>query len=392
MRLSGVIAEYNPFHNGHAYQLSEARQRTGCDYLIICMDGGLTQRGDVALIDKWTRARMALAHGADLVVELPSLFAVRSADWFARGGVLTLGALGIDALSFGCETDDLPLLTNLEAAFHGGNPDIEQAVRDRLKSGQSHARARGEAVAEALGVSTALLSLPNVTLALEYMHAAKSLDKMPEFYPIARRGDYHDLQLGEFASASAIRAAILGKQNGWQYALPTDCADVLYNCLVQGRYARPDALDTTLIYLLRRAGSLNELCDVTEGFDNLFLNNAQNCTTREELLNKVKCKRYTYARLNRFCAHVLMNLTKADTEAHPAPEYVRVLGFRRDAQPLMKYLKKNASLPLVTDASRLKDNALFRFERIATDLQSLSMASPNARAAGRDMTEPIVIV
>ena len=144
MRLCGVIAEYNPFHNGHAYQLAEARRCSGCDYLIVCMDGGMTQRGDVALLDKGVRAHMALTHGADLVVELPALFAVRSADWFARGGVFTLGALGIDALSFGCETDDIALLLRLKNAFHGNDPQIEQAVRDRLKKGQSHARARGE--------------------------------------------------------------------------------------------------------------------------------------------------------------------------------------------------------------------------------------------------------
>ena len=377
MRLCGVIAEYNPFHNGHAHQLSEACKRSRCDYLIACMDGGLTQRGDAALLDKGTRARMALMHGADLVVELPALFAVRPADQFARGGVLTLGALGIDALSFGCETDDLALLTRLKTAFHGNDPQIEQAVRDRLREGKSHARARGEAVAEALNVPASLLASPNVTLALEYMRAADALERPIDFYPIARRGDYHDLSLGEFSSASAIRAAVLSGQGGWQSTMPDDCAD---------------ALDTTLIYLLRRAESLNGLCDVTEGFDNLFLRHAQTCAAREELLEKVKCKRYTYARLNRFCAHVLMNLTQADVLAHPAPEYIRVLGFRRDAQPLMKYLKKNAALPLITDAARLKDNALFRFERIATDLQSLSMAAPDARAAGRDMTEPIVIV
>ena len=392
MRLCGVIAEYNPFHNGHAYQLAEARRRSGCDYLIVCMDGGMTQRGDVALLDKGVRTRMALTHGADLVVELPALFAVRSADWFARGGVFTLGALGIDALSFGCETDDIALLLRLKNAFHGNDPQIEQAVRDRLKKGQSHARARGDAVAETLNVPPALPARPNITLALEYMRAADAFNRPLEFYPIARRGDYHDLSLGEFSSASAIRAAVLAGRDGWQSAMPDDCAELLERCLSSGRYARPDALDTALIYLLRRGEPLSGLCDVAEGFDNLFLRHAQTCATRIELLENVKCKRYTYARLNRFCAHALLNLTQADAQAHPAPEYIRALGFRRDAQPLMKHIKENASLPLITDAARLKDSALFRFERGATDLQALSMAAPDARAAGRDMTEPIVIV
>ena len=326
------------------------------------------------------------------MIELPALFAVRPADWFARGGVLTLGALGVDALSFGCETDDLELLTRLKTAFHGNDPQIEQAVRDRLSAGQSHARARGEAVSEALNVPSSLLASPNLTLALEYMRAADALERPVEFYPVARRGDYHDPGLGEFSSASAIRAAVLAGRDGWRSAMPDDCAETLRRCLDEGRYARPDALDTTLIYLLRREKSLNGLCDVTEGFDNLFLRHAQTCWSREDLLEKVKCKRYTYARLNRFCAHVLMNLTRADAQAHPAPEYIRVLGFRRDAQPLMKHLRKTAALPLITDAARLKNNAFFQFERTATDLQSLSMAAPEERVAGRDMTEPVVIV
>lgn len=392
MTICGVIAEYNPFHNGHAYQLARARALSGCDYLIVCMDGGLTQRGDVALLDKWTRARMALKHGADLVVELPALFAVRSADQFALGGVLTLGALGIDALSFGCETDDSALLTRLHAAFHGGDPALETDIRNRLQQGKSHARARGEAVATRFGIDAALLASPNLTLALEYLHAAEQLDKKPRFYPVARQSGYHDQALHSLASASAIRAAILSKRPGWESALPEDGARALDECLESGHYAEPTALDSTLLYLMRRASDLSGLCDVCEGFDNLFLRHARQATSREELLARVKSKRYTYARLNRFCAHVLLNLTREDAAAHPRPEYVRILGFREEARPLLRHLNAASTLPLIADAARLKSDLLFAFDRRATDLQALSMRASAWQAADQDLTTPPVIV
>lgn len=395
MTLCGVIAEYNPFHNGHAWQLEQARLLSGCDYLIVCMDGGMTQRGDVSLLDKWTRTRMALSHGADLVIELPALFAVRSADQFALGGVMTLGALGIDALCFGCETDDLSLLSRLHTAFHASNADIEEDVRRRLAEGKSHARARGEAVAAQLDVDRALIAAPNVTLALEYMRAAEQLQKEIAFYPVARRGSYHDPTLHAFSSAGAIRTAVLSGQTGWQDAMPTDCAGLLSDCLKTGRWADPYALDATLLYLLRRAEHgtpMDELCDVAEGFDNLFERHAQSCTSRAELIAAVKSKRYTYARLNRFCAHVLLNLTRAAAQSHPLPEYVRVLGFRDEARPLLRLLKKNASLPLITDAAQLKNHPLFAFDRAATDLQALSMHAPACRTAAGDLTTPPVIL
>lgn len=395
MRLCGVIAEYNPFHNGHAWQLEQAHRLSGCDYLIVCMDGGMTQRGDVALLDKWTRTRMALLHGADLVVELPALFAVRPADQFALGGVMTLGALGIDALCFGCETDDMALLQRLHKAFHASDSDLEEDVKRRLLEGKSHARSRGEAVAESLGVDRALIASPNVTLALEYMRAAEQagcLQKEIALYPVARRGSYHDQTLHAFASASAIRTAVLSGQNGWQDAMPSDCARLLGDCLQSGRWADPTALDTTLLYLLRQGAPLYELCDVAEGFENLFERRAQSCSSRAELIAAVKSKRYTYARLNRFCAHALLKLTRADAEAHPLPEYVRVLGFRENARPLLRHLKKSASLPLIADAARLKNHPLFAFDRAATDLQSLSMRAPAFRAAAQDLTAAPVIL
>ncbi|MBR1821287.1 MAG: nucleotidyltransferase family protein, partial [Clostridia bacterium] len=208
MTIAGIIAEYNPFHGGHAWHVAQTRRLTGCDYVIVCMGGHFTQRGEPALWSKWARARMALACGADAVFELPALFNLRTADAFARGGVDILGGLGCDALSFGSETEDLSLLRSLAALRADEPEEISDRVREKLNAGMAHARARGEAVAEALNVPAEALNRPNTILAAEYIRAIEGggYDMRPVAVP--RIGDYHDSALGDFASASAIRAAI----------------------------------------------------------------------------------------------------------------------------------------------------------------------------------------
>ena len=395
MRLCGVIAEYNPFHNGHAHQLERARALSGCDYVIACMAGGFVQRGEVALLDKWTRARMALNHGADLVVELPALFCVRPAQWFARGGVMILCGLGVDALSFGCETDDLDLLRRAARLLAAEDEALSAETRRGLEAGQSHARARGEAVERRLGLTAGYLNRPNIALALEYLKALEETGRQIDAVLVPREGDYHGETLGRFASASAIRAAVLrGDAAETVSAMPTDCFAVMRACLAEGRYARMEALDQALIWRLREAEpeSLAALCDAGEGMERLFIRRAMEVGTRAALLDQVKSKRYTHARLSRLCAQAMLGVTRAAAQAHPAPEYVRVLGFRRDAAPLLRHLKETGALPLVTDPTRLRENGLFRFDRAATDLQALAMAAPEARAAGQDYTHPIVIV
>ena len=395
MKVCGVVAEYNPFHGGHAHHLRETRAMTGCDWIVVCMAGGVTQRGEVALLDKWTRTRMALEQGADLVVELPALLAVRPADAFARGGALTLCGLGVDALSFGCETDDLALLRRVARALDHEDAALSEATRRGLAAGQSHARARGDALEGLLSLPAGFMNRPNTALALEYLRALDGAGRDVEVCVVPRVGDYHDESLGEFASASAIRKAVFsGRTEEAARAMPAGCFEALSACLEAGRFARPEALDRTLIYLLRAAPAeyLSSLCEAGEGLENLFVRHAMETGGREALLERVKSKRYTHARLSRFCAQALLGVTRAAAQAHPAPEYARALGFRREAAPLLRHLKETASLPLITDATRLKGNGLFRFDCAATDLQALAMADPGARQAGQDFTRPIVIV
>lgn len=392
MNICGVIAEYNPFHNGHRHQLREARRMSGCDYLIVCMGGAFSQRGETMLLDKWTRTRMALDHGADMVVELPALFAVRSADMFAAAGVQILAGLGANALSFGCETDDLPLLNRMLDALDTEDEALRAGIRARLDEGKSHVRARGEAVAEQLNLPTDALSQPNTALALEYLRANRKLRRPMEIHVVHRAQGYHDPSIHEFSSASAIRAAVY---EGQLSAVCESMPQTAYESLLTACPARVcdmSRLDALLIDRLRLLGpeGVAALPDVSEGLEMRVAKCAEETGSRAALLNALKCKRYTHARLSRLCAHALLGMTKQLTARRPAPEYARLLGFRQEAKALLTYVSRQ-SLPLITRPSLLKEDEIFSIERRATDLQALCFMDEAACCAGRDLTERMIV-
>ena len=392
MKICGVIAEYNPFHLGHAYHLARAREDSGCDYLIAAMSGSFTQRGEPALADKWSRAACALRNGADLVVELPARFAVRSADLFARGGVELLSGLGTDCLCFGAESS-LDELTWAADALEGESDALSQAIRAGLSRGETLARARGEALEDALGLPKEVLSAPNNALAMEYIRANSRLDAPMALRAVPRRGNYHGNDLpttGDvFASASAVRAALLtGRGERTVNHLPPDSAASLMD---GDALCRPERLDNLLLHLLRQADpdELSGLCDAGEGVERRLCRAARSAASRAELIEQAKCKRYTYARLSRLCAQAMLGMKRADDEH---PRYVRVLGFRRDAASLLRHLRDNAVLPLCADAASLKNDPDFRMDARATDLFGLGTAKADLRRADRDYSHPPIIV
>jgi len=394
VKITGVIAEYNPFHSGHKYHLDETRRLTGCDYLVVAMSGAFTQRGDPALVDKWTRARMALLGGADLVVELPALFAVRTADHFARGGVSLLSRLGAAVLSFGCEPESLGALDAMGRALAEEPPALRVAIRHGLSEGKSHARARGEALAEHLGIDPEAVNAPNAVLALEYLSAIRALDVKVEALAVPRTGSYHSKALGKIASATAIREAIRrGRAEEAFEAMPETSAALIR----EGggdRLSDPSALDNLLLYRLRAMSpdEIAALADMGEGLEMRFVKLLPDATSREALLQALKCKRYTLARLNRLCAYALLGVDRQLTERVTLPPYARVLGFRERARPLMRKIADAGRIPLVTRAPALADDPCFQLECRATDLWGLTTSDPAQRKSGRDYTERVVIL
>jgi predicted nucleotidyltransferase len=394
MRILGVVAEYNPFHSGHEYQLKRARALSGCDYAVAVMGGAFSQRGEPMLIDKWARARMALECGVDLVVELPALFAVRPAEIFASAGVAILGALGACSISFGCETDDIALLNALAALREREPPELAGAIVKNLSQGMSHPRSRHEALIAFIGPGAASAAGPNAALAVEYIRANNRLVEPMEVYPVLRTVGHHDQQLGTYAGAGAIRAALWqGDIAGALNAMPGSAAAALKECWPD-RAADPRALDNLLLYRLRGMSDdeLKALPDVSEGLERRVYDAARISYGREDLLARAKCKRYTRARLSRLCAHALLGMTDRLARDIPAPTYIRALGFRRSAEPLLKFIKSNAGLPFITDPTTLKGDQCFELENRATDLQGLCMRGANMRKSGRDYSEQIVII
>ena len=393
MRAVGIICEYNPFHKGHALHIARARALSGADFVVCAMSGSVTQRGAFARHDKWTRAKMALSCGADLVLELPARFAVSPAQEFAAGGVSLLAGTGVVThLSFGCEKDALPLLAAAASALREESPAFAAALREGLDQGLPYPRARALAAQAASGMDglAEAIAAPNAALALEYLAA------LPESIvpvPIAREGaGYHDAEIAELSSATAVRAALEGGRCEEAFAA-VPCPDLLRDAETRGDVHLPGALDTALLYRLRTmdAFELAAIAGMGEGLHHRFLDAARTASTRDELIHAIKSKRYTYARLSRICANILLGVTGEFAAQNAAPTYARVLGFKREAAPLLAQIKKSGTLPLVVKAADY-DDPLFALDLRAQDLWSLGCASPALRAAGRDYkTNPVIL-
>lgn len=395
MRAVGIIAEYNPFHAGHALQLARARALSRADAVVVAMSGAFTQRGEPALIDKWARARMALGSGADIVVELPCLFALREAQGFAEGGVRLLSALGIvDALSFGCEPECIALTGEVAHCLSTEPEQYRSLLRAGLDRGLSYPRARADAAAAYLGVDPDALDRPNFALALEYAQANARLARPLELLPVARTSDYHGLELGEVCSASAIRAAVeRGELAAALEGVPVKCRAELARELERRAGAR--LMDDLALIRLRgmSPAELSAYPGLGEGLESLICRRARRCADAAELIASCKSKRYTYARLRRLLPQVVLGITRDMQLAHPAPEYIRVLACRRDALGLLGEIKRRGTLPLVDDVARMPgDDPMWALETRATDIWGMCTDCAEYRRAGRDYTHKFTIV
>ncbi len=355
MRVCGIISEYDPFHNGHAYHLLEARRRCEADYVVCVMSGSFTQRGVPSLLPSHTRAEMALRCGADVVLQMPYSTSVQHADLFALGGVSILERLGVVThISFGCEDEDLNALMQAAQAFD--EPELLDALRVHLKTGMSFAAAQGKALAGHTGISEKMLHAPNNILALCYLRAIRQINAGLQPVPVKRQGSYHAPDLALSPSATAVRGALLrGDWRGASKAIPADAYAALAHTMQSRMICKPDALDDLLRYRLLSmdAQQLSGIADVAEGLEQRILQAAQKAATREELTGLIKTKRYTRARISRILTHVLMDVRKADLSE--LPPHARVLGFRQSARPMLRQMAKG-EIPLVTKTARAPDS------------------------------------
>lgn len=375
MRTVGIIAEYNPFHNGHRYQLQEIRRRLGDIPVIIAMSGYFTQRGDPALVNKWTRARWAADGGANLLLELPTAFALRSAQGFAAGGVRLLAAAGVDAIAFGAETDDLPLLQFI--ADLSGDDSIIGSLKLRMKSGISYAASFSEALAARRGSRTDAAALretiksPNNILAIQYLRAIKKY--APSLTPllIPRKGaGYHQeaaasLAGSAVAGASAIRKALLSIDEcppKILQSMPPRVADELSQMREKGQLSEPSGLFPAILgrLLPLTAAEIASVHGAGEGLENLLWAALRepSVTSLSRLAVTLKSKRYPYARLSRLLTAALLNLSKKAVQRfdETGPLYLRPLAFDDRGRQLLAQLRERyrdkenvgGALPVIT--------------------------------------------
>lgn len=405
----GIICEYDPFHLGHARQFALVREKLPDARIVCVMSGCFTQRGMPALFSSAFRAEAALAAGADIVLELPCAFAVREAENFALGGVGILHALGfVTHLSFGCETDDLLFLQAIAELLEHPGDAFTAALKASLAKGQPFVTAQATAIvaglqtssseaaqgfspflltsdAEAVAAVTQALTRPNNILGICYLRALIRLHSAIEPLPVKRVGEYHAdlLATTGYPSASATRKAFL---TGDITASEQACAYPLANAV----HHRPEALDMVLLHRLRAMDTqaLRALPDCSEGLENRLAKAAREAGSRTALLALLKTRRYAYARLNRLASHALLNVTGALLNAHPLPEYVRLLGFRLDCRDLLTAFHKS-SIPIVVKAADGdRANPLYMLDERAYDLWALGAALP----AGMMYRQAVVIV
>ena len=348
MKFCAVICEYNPFHNGHFYQLQEAKKRSGADAVLCLMSGNFVQRGEAAVLDKFTRAKHAVLAGADIVVELPTLFATSNAELFAKGAISILSSIpSVSTLSFGAENADKAAFM-LSARYLNNEPkEVSAKIKENIALGASYAKARANAWAGFLPID--LLCSPNNILGLEYTRAILERNVNIDILPITRVGSgYKDEKMQEnFSSASAIRAA-LEKGEDFSKNLP----DFVKDCLPNSLENKLDTLEKYAI-LSKPIEEIAKVCDCTEGLEYAFKKAAQQNGTLAETLTSA---RYTSSRIRRIALQNLLNIEEElIRKALQSPLYLRVLAVKKERSDLLSALA-NAEIPIIARAH--DENAL----------------------------------
>lgn len=369
MSIAAIICEYNPFHNGHKYQIDFCKKDIGKDGIVAVMSGNFVQRGAPALCNKWERTKMALAGGCDLVLELPTVFATQSAERFAFGGVSVANSLNIcDYLCFGSECDDVLKLK--ECARLIESSEIKKKTEEFLKTGVSYPVARQMALGDNYA---GVVSEPNNILGIEYIKAIDKIKSSLKAVPLRREGCSHDAELptGNFASASYLRACIKSGKTCDSY-LPNETLEILKNAELLKESA---VLDNIITYLLRTfsPSQLSEISDVSEGLEYRFKEAANTFKTFEEISQFVKTKRYTKTRIDRILINILLSVKKEDVKKEPC--YIRVLGFNEKGQNLLSEIKRKSSLPIITKVKNAEltpqGDKMLSNDIYATDIYSL---------------------
>ena len=387
MKVVGIIAEYNPFHNGHAYHIQKAKEITGSEYCIVVMSGDYTQRGVPAMMDKHTRAKMALLNGADMVIELPVRFATSSAEGFATNAVSILNATGIVTdLCFGSECGNVEKLSKIAKVLLDEPEEYKEALKRELKNGHSYPVARNMAL-QGLDFwdfdSLKILSMPNNILGIEYIKALMKTDSKMNPVTIQRKGgNYNDSTLSElYSSAMAIRSSITTTNN--LENIFSDVPKNVYHLMKEMQNSSfpiiPDDFSQMLHYKLlnEKDNGFTQYIDVNADLSDRIVKNVYQYKNYESFCDILKTKNMTYTRISRCLLHILLNLKNNNSLE---PSYLRILGLNTKANELSKAIKENCSLPLISKMAdtkkQLPDDAftLLKEDIFASDLYNIVLS------------------
>ena len=388
MKTIGIICEYNPFHNGHAHQLHTLAQLQP-DALRICiMSGSFVQRGDPAIFSKFDRARWAILGGADIVIELPTLYSTGSAQLFGTGAIRMVKALAIDALSFGSETADLDAL--IDIAKRMDCKSTQEQLRTYIKEGMSY----GAAFRKAL--DTEILNTPNALLGLEYIRAGLAYNAKLEYIPILRTSNHHEETLtDELPSGTALRQLITSTDNlssQLQATIPPSIASDMTQVIENGNYVNYNRYHDMVHSLSRRTTpkELEKFGDFSEGIEHLWSKAAQQ-TSWTTATEEIKSKRYTYARLQRMGAYLTLGITKdvLQNSMEEGPQYARLLAFNDRGR---QWLRNEYEILLIQKWAKAPNElsalgqTMHHIDTLATDIQALCFHNESNRTGHKDYT------
>ncbi|OEF98552.1 nucleotidyltransferase [Desulfuribacillus alkaliarsenatis] len=358
MNATGIIVEYNPFHNGHAYHIEKSKQATNADTLVAVMSGNFLQRGEPAITDKWTRADMALRAGVDIVLELPTVYATQNAQVFAYGAISILHQLGcVNSICFGSESGSIDALDKISSILLNESKDFKHSIKQQMQSGVSYPKAMEAALlAEYPDLESNIRLQANNTLGLMYMLALKQLESSITPYTIKRTAaDYHATTITDkaIASATAIRKLIETETfDAIAPYVPGVTLDIL-----RTTYKDILTLDDfrnmlfSKLYPLK-ASDLQCYVDIDKGLATRITKYCKNAPTVSSLISQIKCKNYTWTRIQRALIHILLNMMKKDLEQLKPAQYARVLGFNAKGQTFLQQAKKSSSIPIITNWGR----------------------------------------
>ncbi len=405
MKATGIVVEYNPFHNGHAYHAAQAKELTGADVVIAVMSGNFLQRGEPAFVDKWSRTKMALSNGVDIVFELPYAFATATAPIFAKGAIRLLDAAQCSAFCFGSEDGEIePLERSLQLIQRAGTR-YEQTVQEAVSQGISYPKALNAAYIEAAQCSAmkgtlADLSKPNNILGFHYMESALAIQSTMTATTIPRIvAQYHDdaISGNQIASATGIRKAFFESDalSTVTDFIPDSTRDALIDWQsTQQSFGNWASFYPQLRFTILREGPerLRTIADISEGIENLLYRAAATHGTFEGFMTAVKSKRYTWTRIQRMLTHIFTGFTYAMRSEMTDPSYLRLLGMTQTGRLYLNEHKKRLKLPLVSKAAALSNPSL-NLDIHATDMYALGIGNVTSHCRiGLDYnTSPIIM-